>query len=97
MDEEEEQEEEVGTKHKDAPMFGDAMATKEEVFAFYKYWESFTTIKQFAYVDPYDPRQAPNRRIKRLIENDNKKERQKERGRFNEKLHELVLHVKAKD
>jgi len=52
-------------------MFGDSMATKDEVYAFYKYWENFTTIKQFAYVDPYDPRQAPNRRIKRLIENDN--------------------------
>ncbi len=49
-------EEEVGTKHKDAPEFGDAYAQKEEVYAFYKYWESFATIKQFAYVDPYDPR-----------------------------------------
>lgn len=78
-------------------MFGDSMASKEEVFTFYKYWENFTTIKQFAYVDPYDPRQAPNRRIKRLIENDNKKERYKVRTRFNDKLHELVAYIKTKD
>jgi len=45
LDYEEEQEEEVGTKHKEAPMFGDSMASKDEVFAFYKYWENFTTIK----------------------------------------------------
>jgi len=38
-------EEEFGTKHKEAPMFGDSMSSKEEVYAFYKYWENFTTIK----------------------------------------------------
>jgi DnaJ family protein A protein 5 len=64
-------EEQVGVTHEPAPRFGDARASKEQVYAFYKYWEGFSTIKQFAYVDEYDARQAPNRRIKRLIEADN--------------------------
>ena len=97
LDHEEELEEEVGHKHTDAPRFGDAESTKQEVYAFYKFWETVATNKQFAYVDLYDARQAPNRRIKRLIEVDNRKERNKERARFNEKLHDLVHHVRSKD
>lgn len=90
-------EEEVGTKHKEAPRFGDAESNKEEVYAFYKHWETFATNKQFAYVDPYDPRQAPNRRVKRLIEAENQKERNKERNRFNAKVRELIAHIRQKD
>ena len=48
-------------------------------------------------MDVYDPRDAPNRRIKRLIENDNKRERVKERNRFNEKFADLLDHVKKLD
>ena len=80
-------EEEVGQEHQAAPRFGDAQSTKEEVYAFYRYWDFFYTNKQFTFVDLYDPRQAPNRRIQRLIEADNQKERNKERKRFNDKLH----------
>ena len=48
-------------------------------------------------MDVYDVREAPNRRIKRLIENDNKKERTKERVKFNDKLIDLVYFVQKKD
>ena len=87
-------EEEVGKEHKSAPNFGDAYSSKEEVYTFYKFWENFTTIKQFAYVDEYDARQAPNRRIKRLIENDNQKARNKERSKFNDKMRELIAFMR---
>ena len=87
-------EEQVGVVHKKAPLFGNAQSSKEEVYAFYKHWETFTTGKQFAYVDEYDPRQAPNRRIKRLIEADNQKARNKERGRFNDKMRDLLYWMK---
>lgn len=90
MDNEEEQEEEVGTTHFTAPRFGDADSSAETVFAFYEGWKFFTTAKQFAYADLYDPKEAPNRRVKRLIEAENKKERQKERVAFNEMVRELV-------
>ena len=90
-------EEEVGHKHSAAPKLGDESSPKEDVFAFYKYWSCFSTLKQFAYVDVYDVREAPNRRIKRLIENDNKRERNKERAKFNDKVHDLVAHMKKHD
>ena len=77
--------------------FGDENSTKEEVYAFYKDWESFASIKKFTYVDIYDPREAPNRRIKRLIENDNNRARVRERTKFNDKVHDLVYHVRGKD
>jgi len=63
LDHEEEQEEEVGTKHVYAPLFGDASTSKEQVYAFYQFWDYFATSKQFTFADLYDPRQAPNRRI----------------------------------
>lgn len=45
LDKEEEMEELVGKKHVDAPAFGDKSSSKEEVYAFYKYWEYFATGK----------------------------------------------------
>ena len=97
LDKEEEDEEEVGTHHDAFVLFGDENSTKEEVYAFYHDWESFNSIKKFAFVDVYDPRDAPNRRIKRLIDVDNEKARNRERNKFNDKMRELLAHVKSKD
>jgi DnaJ family protein A protein 5 len=38
LDKEEELEEQVGTKHSDAPSFGDNLSSAEEVFGFYRQW-----------------------------------------------------------
>lgn len=97
LDDEEELEEEIGTTHFTAAAFGDENATKEEVYNFYKEWEGFGSIKKFAFVDVYDSRDAPNRRIKRLIENDNNRARNRERTKFNDKVRELIAFVKSKD
>lgn len=56
-------------------MFGDQDSTAEEVFKFYTHWQYFSTLKKFSYADKYNPNQAPNRRVKRIIETENKKER----------------------
>ena len=97
LDKEEEMEEEVGTKHFNAPLFGLHNAKAEEVFEFYDSWKFFTTSKKFAYADIYNPNEAPNRRIKRIIEMENKKERQKERVKFNDMVRELVERLREKD
>lgn len=68
LDKEEELEEGVGTKHREAQKFGDIDSSREDVMKFYQEWSGFSTLKQFAYVDQYNPNDAPNRRIKRLIE-----------------------------
>lgn len=90
LDKEEEMEEEAGTKHYAAPYFGNLNSSMDEVFAFYDHWKFFTTSKQFTYADLYNPKEAPNRRIKRIIEDENKKERKKERMAFNELVRDLV-------
>jgi len=97
LDKEEEDEEDVSVTHQEAVAFGDENSSKEEVYAFYNDWEGFSSIKKFTYVDVYDPREAPNRRIKRLIDNDNNKARNKERNKFNDKVADLVEHLKRKD
>ena len=97
LDREEEMEEGVGTVHRKATEFGTANSSREDVMKFYQEWVGFSTMKQFAYVDQYNPNDAPNRRIKRLIEQDNKRERYKERGRFNDKLRDLLAYIKSKD
>ena len=97
LDKEEEMEEELGEVHDPNPKFGDENATKDEVYGFYRAWEGFVSIKKFAYVDVYDPREAPNRRIKRLIENDNNRARNKERNRFNDKVRDLISHIRRLD
>lgn len=48
-------------------------------------------------MDEYDPRQAPNRRIKRLIEADNNKARAREKTLYLQKLRELLGFMKLKD
>ena len=97
LDKEEELEEEVNVKHKDAPEFGAHYSCAEDVFAFYDSWQYFTTGKPFAYADLYDANQAPNRRVKRLIEIENKKERDKERRAFNETIRNLIGRLKDLD
>lgn len=67
------------------------------MYAFYSYWQYFSTLKQFAYADVYNPNQAPNRRIKRIIENENLKERAKERKLFNDEIIKLVEYVRKRD
>ena len=75
MDHEEELEEEVGAQHFYAPRFGDADSSQEKVFAFYDEWKFFVTKKPMSYADLYNPKEAPNRRVKRIIDVENKKER----------------------
>ena len=50
-----------------------------------------------AFADVYNPKEAPNRRVKRIIEVENKKERNKERSAFNETVRRLVEDLKDKD
>ena len=97
LDKEEEEEEDVSVQHQESLPFGDENSSKEEVYTFYREWQSFSSIKKFTFVDVYDVREAPNRRIKRLIDNDNEKARNKERNKFNDKVKSLLDYLKKKD
>ncbi len=97
LDKEEEMEEEVGEEHNPLPDFGDTDSTPEDVFKFYGQWQYFSTSKKFSYADKYNPSTAPNRRIKRLIETENKKERAVERKEFNDTVIKLLEYVQKRD
>ena len=80
--------------------FGNSQSKWEEVSAFYNSWEAFTTSLNFAWVDIYhlnDMREAPNRRIRRLMEDDNRKKRKAAKKERVEEVIALVRFVKKRD
>lgn len=80
--------------------FGDSESKWEEVSAFYNSWEAFSSCLSFAWVDIYhlnDMREAPNRRIRRLMEDDNRKKRKAAKKERVEEVIALVRFVKKRD
>ena len=77
--------------------FGNADTDWEVVCAFYQAWESFTSCLSFAWADVYDTKEAPNRRIRRAMEEDNKKARRNERRARNDDIRALVQFCKKRD
>ena len=51
---------------------------------FYSYWQSFSTCKSYAWEDKYELKYAPNRRVQRVMEKENKKLRDAAKKRRNE-------------
>jgi DnaJ family protein A protein 5 len=67
------------------PTFGNSQSDYEEVVRpFYGYWQSYSTAKPFFWEDKYDVRDAPNRKVQRLLEKDNKKLRDAAKKQRNE-------------
>ncbi|ESO06551.1 hypothetical protein HELRODRAFT_64358 [Helobdella robusta] len=69
------------------PHFGSSTSPYDEVVGpFYSYWDSYSTAKTYVWVDHYDIRQAPNRQIRKAMEQENKKLRDKARKNRNEEI-----------
>lgn len=64
---------------------------------FYSFWCGFNTHKPFGWLDEYDVRQAPNRRVAKLMEKENKKIRDKARKERNDEIQALVEFVRKRD
>ena len=80
------------------PDFGDSQSSYEEVVhPFYSYWQSYSTKKSFCWVEKYDIRDTPNRKIAKLAEKENKKIRDKAKKDHNEVVRELVAFVRKRD
>lgn len=80
------------------PSFGRSDSSYEDVVRpFYAYWQSYSTKKSYAWLDPYDIRDAPNRRVVRAAEKENKKVRDKARKQRNEEVRNLVAFVRKRD
>lgn len=68
-----------------------------QVTAFYKYWLGFVTVLDFFWADQYDVMQGPNRKSRRLMEDENKKSRKKARREYIETVRGLAQFVKKRD
>ncbi|GAB1211087.1 hypothetical protein ATERTT37_000199 [Aspergillus terreus] len=80
------------------PTFGrrdDSFA--DVVRPFYAVWGGFSTKKSFAWKDAYRYSDAPDRRVRRLMEKENKRLREEGIREFNEAVRSLVAFVKKRD
>ncbi|KAL7429010.1 hypothetical protein ACHAXH_003444 [Discostella pseudostelligera] len=79
---------------------GNSTSAWENVLAFYSSWEGFTSCLSYAWADDYhldDIREAPNRKIRRLMEEENKKKRKAAKIERVEEVVALVRFVKKRD
>ncbi|KAL8944824.1 MAG: hypothetical protein Q9216_000246 [Gyalolechia sp. 2 TL-2023] len=65
--------------------------------SFYAVWSSFATRKSFSWVDIYRYAEAPDRRVRRLMEKENKRLRAEAVREFNDAVRSLVAFVKKRD
>merc|ERR1712232_310259 len=77
--------------------FGTSQSLWEDITKFYQSWESFTTNLSFAWADVYDIKEAPNRKVRRIMEDENKKARRNAKRDRNEDVLALVHFVKRRD
>ncbi|THH16676.1 hypothetical protein EW146_g4023 [Bondarzewia mesenterica] len=88
------------------PSFGDSTWTwtapsndreMEAARTFYRYWLNFATEKEFTWCDQWNVAEAPDRRVRRLMEKDNKKARDEARKEYNETIRSLVMFIRKRD
>lgn len=81
----------------EAPLIGNLKSPYVQVSAFYNYWLGFSTVKDFSWVDEYRISAGPNRKTRRLMEEENKKLRKKAKREYNEAVRQLAEFVKKRD
>ena len=82
----------------DYPPFGHKDDTFEDVVRpFYNAWNGFSTRKTYAWKDTYRLSDAPDRRVRRLMERENKRLREEGVREFNDAVRSLVAFVRKRD
>lgn len=82
----------------DYPSFGHKDDSYEDVAKhFYAAWGGFATKKAFAWKDKYRLNEAPDRRVRRMMEKENAAFRASAIKEFNEAVRQLVSFVKKRD
>ncbi|KAJ4713190.1 DNAJ protein [Melia azedarach] len=82
---------------REAPIMGNLESPYDQVTAFYNYWLGFCTVMDFCWVDQYDVMAGPNRKSRRVMEDENKKLRNKAKREYNETVRQLAKFVKKRD
>ncbi|ROT37929.1 DnaJ-domain-containing protein [Sodiomyces alkalinus F11] len=82
----------------DYPNFGLSGDDFETVVRpFYSVWAGFTTVKSFAWKDKYRLSDAPDRRVRRMMEKENRKLRDDAAREFSEAVRFLVTFARKRD
>lgn len=82
---------------KEAPLMGILESPYSQVTAFYNYWLGFCTVMDFCWADEYDAMAGPNRKSRRVMEEENKKLRRKAKREYNDTVRGLAEFVKKRD
>ncbi|KAH9848423.1 DnaJ domain-containing protein [Lenzites betulinus] len=64
---------------------------------FYTHWMHFVTNKEFEWADQWNIAEAPDRRVRRLMERDNKKARDDARKEYNDTVRSLATFIRKRD
>ncbi|XP_057419358.1 DNAJ protein JJJ1 homolog [Lotus japonicus] len=80
-----------------APLMGNLDSPYAQVTAFYGYWMGFSSVMDFCWADEYDVMAGPNRRSRRLMEEENNKVRRKAKKEYNETVRRLADFAKKRD
>jgi len=87
----------VDNSHETLPSLGYSKWDWQLVGSFYDRWTRFSSKKAFSFADKYQLRDAPNRQVRRTMEQENRKLRQAARCEFNMAVRELVQFVRRRD
>lgn len=80
------------------PSFGHAGDVYDDIVRpFYVAWNDFATKKSFSWQDVYHYSEAPDRRVRRMMEKENKRFREEGIRNFNDAVRSLVAFVKKRD
>mmetsp|Transcript_29121 Transcript_29121/g.42966 ORF Transcript_29121/g.42966 Transcript_29121/m.42966 type:complete len:422 (+) Transcript_29121:91-1356(+) len=79
------------------PDFGSSESGWSQIGTFYTAWESFTSCLAFAWADKYDTKDADHRRMRRAMEDENRKARRTAKRKFNDDVAALVHFIKRRD
>lgn len=87
-----------GVQVTEYPTFGHKDDAHEDVVKqFYSAWGNFATVKGFGWKDKYRLSDAPDRRVRRLMEKENEAARKEGIREFNEAVRSLVAFVRKRD
>ncbi|THV02777.1 DnaJ-domain-containing protein [Dendrothele bispora CBS 962.96] len=64
---------------------------------FYNIWMNFATSKDFLWMDQWNPADGPDRRVRRLMEKENKKARDDARRDYNDTIRSLAKFIRKRD
>ncbi|KAL8783793.1 MAG: hypothetical protein Q9195_009275 [Heterodermia aff. obscurata] len=80
------------------PSFGHSDDKYEDVVRpFYTVWNGFATTKTFSWMDVYKTADAPDRRVRRMMEKENRRLRDEGIREFNDTVRQLVAFVRKRD